>query len=260
VSNNGDHQARHRMGDDGDDDHQARHGMGDDEGRGGHGGNPSGDLHIYATEFTALNNSGVDGHALLFLDEGNQTLTVKIWAEGLEPNQVHAQHIHGFPDDKDANTPTIAQDADRDGFVELAEGLVKYGPIQLNLTLNPEDSAHDHGTTGHDHTGDAVFPTADEDGVLRYSETFHFDRDDPNARAIFDDIVPLQRKEIVLHGLTLREGQGGDGGEADGTAGYKDVLPVASGELEEVDVSRLLDAALDHGHVGRAGDWLFGAA
>jgi hypothetical protein len=62
----------------------------------------------------------------------------------------------------------------------------------------------------------------------------------------------------VLHGLTLREGQGRDapdvmGDEADGTAGYKGVLPVASGELREVDVGALLSSALGDGH-------LFGAA
>ena len=215
-------------------------------------------LHVYVTEFTALNNSGVHAHALLVLDKEAQALTVHIRAEGLEPGQVHAQHIHGFMDDTDARTPTIREDADGDGFVELAEGLVKYGPIQLNLTLNPEDSAHDHGTEGHDHTGQAMFPTADENGVLRYAETCRFDRSDANAQAIFDGITPLEAKEIVLHGLTLREGQGRDapdvmGDEADGTAGYKGVLPVASGELREVDIGALLSSALGDGH-------LFGAA
>jgi hypothetical protein len=229
-------------------------------GGGGLGGLLDG-IRVYATDFTALNNSGVHAHALLFLDKEAQTLTVHIRAEGLEPGQVHAQHIHGFASDKDAKTPTIRQDADGDGFVELAEGLVKYGPIQLNLTLNPEDSAHDHGTKGHDHTGKAMFPTADENGVLRYTETFRFDRSDPNAKAIFDGITPLETKEIVLHGLTLQKGQGSDGGEADGTAGYKGVLPVASGELHEVTgVGQLLGALLhsQHGH-GGAGDWAFGA-
>ncbi len=61
----------------------------------------------------------------------------------------------------------------------------------------------------------------------------------------------------MLHGLTLREGQGRDApgvmDEADGTAGYKGVLPVASGELHEVDVGALLSGALGYGH-------LFGAA
>lgn len=213
-------------------------------------------IHIYATDFTALNNSGVGGHALLFLDERTQTLTVDIQAHGLEPGQVHVQHIHGFDDDSKAHTPTLAQDTDHDGFVELAEGLVKYGPIQLNLTLNPEDSAHDHGTAGHDHTGDAVFPTADVKGNLHYVETFHFAASDPNAQAVFDGITPLQDKEIVLHGMTLQDGQGG--GEADGTAGYKLVLPVASGELHEVTGFGHVVAALVHAQHDGAGDWLFG--
>ncbi|HYF06374.1 MAG TPA: CHRD domain-containing protein, partial [Acetobacteraceae bacterium] len=235
-----------------------------DRGQGAEGlrGSPFEGFEVFVTEFTALNNSGVDGHALLFLDTRKQTLTVHIEAEGLEPGQVHAQHIHGFPDDRDAKSPTIAQDDDGDGFVELAEGLETYGPIQLNLTLNPEDSAHDHGTPGHDHTGSAMFPTADANGRLRYTETFRFDSSDPNAQAIFNDIIPLEAKEIVLHGLTLRAGQGGDApgvmDEADGTAGYKGVLPVASGELEEISAPRQVLNMLRRGDFERADDWLFG--
>jgi hypothetical protein len=229
---------------------------------GKHTGGGSDDFQVFVTDFTTLNNSGVDGNALLFLDKKAQTLTVHIRAEGLEPGQVHAQHIHGFMDDKDAKTPTILQDTDGDGFVELLEGLETYGPIQLNLTLNPKDSAHDHGTEGHDHTGEAMFPTADENGVLRYTETFRFDANDPNAQAIFDGITPLAAKEIVLHGLTLREGQGRDAAgvmdEADGSAGYKGVLPVASGELHQVDAPEWLLSALNHDDSGRVADWAFG--
>jgi hypothetical protein len=227
---------------------------------GGHGlgaGGLFGGLQVFATDFTALNNSGVDGQALLFLDARSQTLTVHIKAEGLEPGQVHPQHIHGFDSDIDARTPTLAQDSDRDGFVELAEGLNTYGPVQLNLTLNPENSVHDHGTDGHDHTAAAMFPTADENGVLRYTETFHFDASNENAQAIFSGITPLQAKEIVLHGLTLQEGQGTGSGEADGTQGYKAVLPVASGELHEVDVPPQVLNALLHGHLDAAQDWIF---
>ncbi len=32
--------------------------------------------------------------------------------------------------------------------------------------------------------------------------------------------------------MTLEEGEGANGGEADGTAGYKVVLPIACGEIE----------------------------
>ncbi len=106
-----------------------------------------------------------------------------------------------------------------------------------------------------------MFPTADENGVLRYTETFRFDRSDPNAQADFDGITPLGAKEIVLHGLTTTARQGQDTeGEVNGEAGYKGVLPVASGELHEVTgVGQLLAALLhtQHGH-GGAGDWAFG--
>ncbi|WP_424137949.1 calcium-binding protein [Roseomonas chloroacetimidivorans] len=228
--------------------------MSSDRHSSGQDGLAVGGLQIFATEFTALNNSGVDGQALLFLDARSQTLTVHIKAEGLEPNQVHPQHIHGFDNDMEARTPTLAQDDDRDGFVELLEGLDTYGPVQLNLTLNPDNSVHDHGTDGHDHTAAAVFPTADENGVLRYTETFRFDSSDENAQAIFGGITPLQAKEIVLHGLTLQEGQGAGGGEADGVQGYKAVLPIASGELQQVGAHFFSSQIFGFLHDGSADD------
>ncbi|MXP66175.1 hypothetical protein E0493_22905, partial [Roseomonas sp. M0104] len=146
-----------------------------------------GGLQIFATDFTALNNSGVDGQALVLLDSASHTLTVHIAAEGLEPGQMHAQHIHGFSDGTDAVSPTLAQDADYDGFVELGEGVNTYGPIQLNLTQ---------------HAGDASFPMADENGMLSYTETFHFDGSDAAGQMMLDGLMPLDAKEIVLHGLT----------------------------------------------------------
>ncbi len=84
--------------------------------------------------------------------------------------------------------------------------------------------------------------------------------DDPDAQAIFDDITPLEAKEIVLHGLSTTEMQGeGTEGEVNGEAGYKAVLPVASGELQEVGFGGLL-SALFHSQLGHAADsQLFGA-
>ncbi|MBD0273695.1 MAG: hypothetical protein ICV73_17425 [Acetobacteraceae bacterium] len=121
--------------------------------------------------------------------------------------------------------------------------------------------AHDRGAAGHDHRANAVFPKVGEDGVLNYLETFRFDRADPNAQAVLNDIVPLQAKEIVLHGLSVAEGSGrGTDGEVDGTAGYKAVLPVASGELRKVEVAQFLQNASHDERLGGVGDWLFGAA
>jgi len=192
------------------------------------------DTQVFATHFTSLNNSGATGDALLFLNDN--ALTVAIHANGLEADSVHPQHIHGLLGGDDSSTPTIAQDADRDGFVELAEGLETYGPVLLNLTTNPETATQVAiGSAGH---SELMFPTADEDGNLVYSQTFTFDPDSEIAADILDELNPLENREIVLHGLTLAEGQGGVGGpapdEADGTAGYKTILPVASGEIHEL--------------------------
>ena len=178
----------------------------------------------YSANITPLNNSGVHGTANLFLD--GDLLTVNLTAFGLEPNQTHVQHIHGLLDGNnmplDSTSPTIAQDTDGDGFVELAEGLTTYGPILLQLTSPPGDTVNG-------------FPTA-PNGQINYSETF-----DLSHQAQFgttftqDQLLPLFLREIVLHGMTVADGIGaGTTGEVNGTGGFKATLPVASGEIFQV--------------------------
>lgn len=184
------------------------------------------DDHFYVTTLTGLNHSGVTGEAIIGFDEKANTITVAISASGLEPNMVHIQHIHGFPDGTEAHTPTNAQDTDGDGFVELAEGQVRYGPILLNLTT--DHSNNSGGDNGHDHSGDLTgFPTA-PDGTIFFVETYQL----PDGMLGADPMVAL--RELVIHGETVAEGAGaGTTGEVDGTAGYKLVLPVASGEFSD---------------------------
>lgn len=159
-----------------------------------------------------LNGSGVSGRFTIE-QKGQGQIRVNIQASGLEASpEVNLGHIHGLEGNANATCPTIAQDDDRDGFVELVEGQETYGPIILNL-------------------GD-VDP--DDDGIVNYSMTFNL-----NNSSSFEgemdkgDLLPLHLREIVLHGMTLQAGQGSNGGEADGTAGYKVVLPVACGAIEQ---------------------------
>jgi hypothetical protein len=205
---------------------------------------------FYETDFKALNNSGVEGRVLAFVDEHAQSVTFDMKAIGLVPNQVHPQHVHGFPDDRDSKTPTIEQDADTDGFIELTEGATTYGPIQLNLTTQSGDASQLTGMG-------ATFPTADADGMISYRQTFSFADLGMTGESVFDDISPLEAKEIVLHGLDLAAGQGENGGEADGTPGYKLVLPVAAGELREVMGAEAVVEAVDELGMFEAGliDW-----
>ncbi|MFC1456807.1 calcium-binding protein [Microvirga arabica] len=180
---------------------------------------------VFFADLNELNNSEAEGGALLLL-KGNR-LTVITAARGVEAGQIHPQHIHGFEDGSNATVPTLAQDDDRDGFIELAEGLDTYGPVLLNLTSPPGSGA-------------AGFPNPTGTSFL-FSQTY--DLNDPRngefARLLDD--VSLNRREIVLHGKTVLAGHGqGTTGEVDGTAGYKLVLPIASGEIRELSYNSAL--------------------
>ncbi|HEY0752165.1 MAG TPA: CHRD domain-containing protein [Chitinophagaceae bacterium] len=141
----------------------------------------------YKATLNSLNNSGAHGTATLWLD-GNM-LTVKIEAMGLEPNKLHPQHIHGFADDsRNATCPSMTADTNGDGLVDLVEGLPSYGPVLLEL---------------------GPLPTADAMGNVSYIQTFE----------ISMDLLPLQNRAIVLHGLTVN-------GE------YVATLPVACGQIQ----------------------------
>ncbi|NKC34350.1 calcium-binding protein [Falsiroseomonas selenitidurans] len=194
-------------------------------------------------EFSALNDSGVSGFAELSR-QGN-LLTVHIHADGLEPNQVHIQHIHGRLSPAglplESKTPSLARDLDGDGFVELAEGAPAYGPILVNLTMPPN-------------AGLGGFPTA-PDGSIRYFQTFDLGAGQGLAAGITaEQVFPLELREMVIHGLSVDGSAGaGTGGEIDGTAGYKLVLPVASGEIEAVG-SRLIGGAGADRLFGNVGD------
>ncbi|MEN3971108.1 hypothetical protein WJS89_00305 [Sphingomicrobium sp. XHP0235] len=165
--------------------------------------------NTYSGVLSPLNDSGVTG-SFTIEQRGQGQIRVMIQASGLEvTDQPHVAHIHGLSG-MEATCPTIQQDVegDNDGFIELAEGAIVYGPILLEL-------------------GD-VDP--DNDGVVDYEMTFNLNNSSAYGDGMDkDDLLPLELREIVLHGLTLEEGDGANGGEADGTAGYKVVLPVACG-------------------------------
>ncbi|REK12673.1 MAG: hypothetical protein DWQ37_11350 [Planctomycetota bacterium] len=169
---------------------------------------------MFTSSLTELNASNVSGNAVMSLDTDTQMLELDLNLFNLEPNQDHVFHIHGTFDGSDnptdATTPTLANDTDGDGFIELAEGAETYGPVIVPL---------------------GVLNTAT--GMVVFNETYNLG-DSNTFAAGFDasDLMPLNFREIVIHGRTVADGPGqGTDGEVDGTGGYKAVLPVAAGEI-----------------------------
>lgn len=180
----------------------------------------AGPVH-YVANLTPLNNSGVYAHFDLTLD--GSLLTVSEHATGLEPNELHVQHIHGILPPNQASTmvATAANDTNHDGYVDLAEGQVSYGPILLDLSSPPG------GAT-------SAFPTA-PNGVINFMQTYNLaDPSQFGTSFTESDLLPLTDREIVIHGLTVGpnyvfSGPGGD--PLDGTTHYVATLPVADGMI-----------------------------
>lgn len=201
---------------------------------------------FYKVDYTALNSSGAAGGAFLALNSEANTLTVVATGTGVEAGVVHPQHIHGFEADgagnvQDSQSPTLAQDTDGDGIVEVAEGRDTYGPIQLALT----DPAGGEVTN---------FPTPDDTSFVQ-ATTYDLSALDAGAMnsdgegATLSDVLTaanLDQREMVLHGMTLDGSRGaGTDGQANGEAGFKAVLPIASGEIQRVDTERAMADLVD---------------
>ncbi len=151
----------------------------------------------YATELTALNDSGATSTATIVSD--GIDLTVGISGDGFAPGLPHAQHLHAdLSEGAEVVCPTPAADADGDGFITVAEGVPSYGGIQLSLTTE--------GDTSGD-SGLAVdrMPVAADDGTIAYVRTIEGAPDEL--------LQQLPEVAAVQHGIDI------DGsGEYDGDA------------------------------------------
>lgn len=157
----------------------------------------------YRATLSPVNPTGARGEAML--TQSGRNLTVRITASGLEPGGAHLSHIHGLTDGSrsvESSCPGRSLDTDGDGFVELLEGAVAYGPIIVDfMNIDP-----------------------DGDGNVDFTTTVQLPA---NA-----DAMPLNKRHIVVHGMSVGAVGAGTPGEVDGVAEYKVLLPVLCGEIE----------------------------
>ena len=125
----------------------------------------------YIARLSSLNSSGVSGTIDLRLT-GNR-LVVIADASGLEPNQIHYQHIHGSHDT--ASTCPTAADANASGVITIDQAMQKIGPVALGFQ--------------------PYFPI-DKHGTMHWSQTFNLESSELWA------ITPLVQHVIVFHGMT----------------------------------------------------------
>ena len=140
-------------------------------------------------------------------------VTVTINVHGLTPMTLHPQHIH-------AGTvcPTASDDANGDGFVDVIEGLPKYGPILISLdsTLNNFAPSLD-------------FPISNSEGSYRYSAK----ASKSHLQAELKQALKLGQRHVVIHGIDPNDPLPASVKSLPGLPAWA-TLPVACGELHRV--------------------------
>jgi len=185
-----------------------------------------GTAESYHATLTAVNagTGGFDAHGTVDITIDGDNLTSKTTVEGVSPNMMHMQHIHGFTEGTDrAQCPTAAADTNGDGIVDLKETeplagvtLIPFNddPVSLDIT-------------------NASYPTANADGSFTYAKTVSLKA----LEASFEKAHPgqqlnLDQRVVFVHGVP------DDTKLPDTVASLPDVpaqmtLPIACGQLEK---------------------------
>lgn len=197
----------------------------------------------YTSEIGTLNSafgSRASGSASIIetLDSiaNTASLQVKVNVTGLQDltefGGVHVAHIHGqflgnasLPLFEQGNGPFFAgtggrpvpsrlptlamDDADGDGYLNFIEGRPAYGPVSLNLSseqqpappsgLPPLTQFLQRAGAGEISPGE-LFPSGTE---FVLDTTYSFDLSDADQARQYNNLNPLDFREIVIHGLTL---------------------------------------------------------
>jgi hypothetical protein len=171
------------------------------------GDSSAGEPGSYSIELGELNGSGGSGVAVLTLAEDG-SLTVNVEAQGMVPDQPHAQHVHGDSSlERDFTCPTPDADVDGDGIINTVEGIPSYGEIHIALTTEGDATPA---------SGLAVdrFPVADADGNVSYERVF-------KATELPDGTATAVRNlHVVTHGIDVN-----GNGEYDMAAGPSELDP-----------------------------------
>jgi hypothetical protein len=127
----------------------------------------------FGAALAPVNKPGAQG--VVALHQRGTRVDVHLTVTGLDGG-VHVAHIHGIKQAEN-ECPTLANDANHDMFVDFAEGLPSYGPVQVTLSNGTSDT----GTS------------------LDYTRTYtHLDGGDGIA-----SLGDLDQYAIVVHGVDL---------------------------------------------------------
>ncbi len=183
---------------------------------------------LYRAEIKPLNAEkiGTAAHGSVeFIKEG-ESLQIKLEMFDTPANIQHWEHFHGFPDGKEANLPTLAQDSNGDGWIDLPETESVSG-----TTMVPLDNAPHQMNIPNDN-----YPVADAKGYYSYEKTVPLKALQERFKEVFGtDDLQLEKRVVYIHGvpqsLKIPDTVGGKLTEV-----YDQyvTLPIAAGKIKKV--------------------------
>lgn len=168
-------------------------------------------------------------HGKAYFTIRNGQFTARVDANGLEPNMLHAQHIHTA-----TRCPPASADVNGDGIVDVVEGVPFYGPILVPLDDNLAVQ------------GAGTFPTATgRRGTIEYQASTalntllaDLNAPDPNPADAIVKLngapLALETRHVVLHGVDIHTFLPPSVASL-GTAPAQATLPVACGGIRKID-------------------------
>lgn len=165
---------------------------------------------------------GKKAHGSATFEVSDDNLIIDIEMFDTPENTQHWEHFHGFPDGKDAEISTEAQDANHDGFVDLPETEPVSGTTMVPFNDAPEkmDIPNDE------------YPVSDAKGHFKYEKIVPLSQLKAKFKEAFgDDELHLDKRVIYIHGvpdsLELPSTVAGEVGSYDAHV----TLPIAVGKI-----------------------------
>lgn len=180
----------------------------------------------YIAHIQALNADkiGVHPHGTAEFTEKGDQLHIKVEMFDTPKNIEHWEHFHGFPEGKKAQVPTMKQDTNHDGYIDLPETEAVSG-----TTMVPLDSAPAEMNIPHD-----GYPVADAKGHYEYEIDVPLAKLQAKFQKAFGtNDLQLDKRVVYVHGvpdsLQLPASVKGDVMNYDAHT----TLPIAAGKIEK---------------------------
>lgn len=186
-------------------------------------------MEKYRADITSLNSEkiGSKAHGYVEFTVTEDNIHIKLEMFDTPANIMHWEHFHGFPDNRDAQVPTMAQDANHDGWIDLSETEAVSGTTMVPLDAAPHEMCIPNDS----------YPKADSNGYYSYEKDVPYDKLLKKFKETFNTTnLDLAKRVVYIHGVpTSLEIPETVAGKINDKYDQHTTLPIAAGKIKKID-------------------------